>query len=157
MNKSNLRLRPITDKDKPFLCKLYHSTRLEEMAQSGWDDQQIANFLDFQFEAQHKHYQDTYYTAAFDIIEQDKIPVGRLYVDRRNDELRIVDIALMPETRGKGIGSHYLQMLLKEAGQDKAVRIHVEHNNPAMTLYKRLGFKKIDTNGVYHLMEWRKV
>jgi ribosomal protein S18 acetylase RimI-like enzyme len=83
-------------------------------------------------------------------------PIGRLYVDRREDEIRIIDIALFPEHRGKGIGSRIMETLLDE-GKDsgKPVTIHVEKNNPALRLYRRLGFTKVEDQGVYDLMEWR--
>jgi len=151
-----LRLRPIRPEDLPFLAKVYASTRLEEMQATGWSEADIDRFLQFQFEAQHKHYQDQYDKAAYDIIVHDGVDVGRLYVDRRADEIRIVDIALLPEHRGSGVGGFLIRQLLDEAkGKGLPVRIHVENNNPAMTLYRRLGFKKTGETGVYHLMEWQ--
>jgi ribosomal protein S18 acetylase RimI-like enzyme len=125
------------------------------MAQIDWNEQQKKDFLDMQFAAQHKHYQEFYPDTEFDIIEMDGNPIGRLYLDHRSDEIRIVDIALLPEYRGQGIGSHYLGRIQSEA-QEKGipVRIHVENFNPAMRLYLRLGYRQVDTNGVYHLMEW---
>ena len=80
----------------------------------------------------------------------------RLLVDRRPEDIRVVDVSLTPEYRGKGIGTMFLRELLNEAeASGKSVSIHVEHFNPAMRLYERLGFRRIDTHGVYHLMEWR--
>lgn len=149
-----LQLRPIRESDQPFLRKLYGSTRQDEMKQSGWPQAEIDKFLDFQHKAQHTHYMREYSTSQFDLILADGEKVGRLYVDRRKDEIRIVDIALLPEHRGKGWGSFYLLQLLEEGKkQQLPVRIHVEHNNPALNLYKRLGFQQMDTNGVYLLME----
>jgi len=149
-----LTLRPITESDEAFLANLYASTRAEEMAQSGWPQEEIDRFLLFQFSAQHKYYQMEYPKAAYDIIEHEGCSVGRLYVDRRKDEIRIIDIALLPEYRGRGIGNHLLSQLFAEANKKSLpVRIHVEYNNPAMRLYKRLGFKKTGETGVYYLME----
>ncbi len=142
-------LRPITPEDMDFLLAVYASTRAEEMDQVPWSDEQKADFLRFQFEAQHRYYQEHFPAAAFDLIVVGDEPVGRLYVDR-------LDIALLPERRGSGLGSQLLDQLLNEAREaSKLVRIHVEHNNPAMRLYLRLGFEKIEEQGVYHLMEWR--
>ncbi len=90
------------------------------------------------------------------IVEKDGEPIGRLYIDRREDEHRLIDIALLPEWRGKGVGSELMRGVLDEAREaGKLVRIHVEQNNPAMRLYKRLGFEEIEDQGVYRLMEWR--
>jgi len=147
--------RPISEKDLPFLKKLYHSTRKAEMDLVDWSDQHKIEFLDMQFKAQHQHYHQYYPTAAFDIIENEGEPVGRLYLDRREDEIRIVDIALLPQHCGLGIGSFFLKKIMAEAeNKELVVRIHVETFNPAKRLYERLKFNHIDTNGVYHLMEW---
>lgn len=149
-------LRPITAEDEPFLFRLYVSTREEEMALVGWPQAEQQSFLAMQFKAQHRFYQEQFATAQFDVIEQNGKPIGRLYVDRREDEIRIIDIALLSQYRGQGIGTHYMRKILAEAREEQLpVRIHVEANNPAMGLYKRLGFRQIDTNGVYWLMEWR--
>lgn len=155
MTKRELSLRPSTEDDLPFLNRLYHTTRDYEMAQVDWPQEQKEAFLTMQFEAQHQHYQVYYADADFDIIELDGKAIGRLYLERRKDEFRIVDIALLPEYRGRGIGSHFMKSIMAEsAAHNLPVRIHVEHDNPAMRLYHRLGFEQIDTNGVYRLMEW---
>ena len=153
-NPDAMKLRPITESDEAFLAKLYASTRTEEMAQSGWPQAEIDKFLLFQFKAQHKYYQMEYRKAAYDVVMLDGVDAGRLYIDRRKDEIRIIDIALLPDYRGKGLGGKLLRNILDEATRKELpVRIHVEYNNPAMRLYKRLGFKKTGETGVYYLME----
>lgn len=150
----NITLRPISPSDEAYLAKLYASTRTEEMALSGWPQEEIDRFLLFQFTAQHKYYQMEYPKASFCIIEKEGQALGRLYVDRRKDEIRIIDIALNPECRGQGLGRFLLEPLLEEARlKQLPVRIHVEYNNPAMRLYKRLGFIRKSETGVYYLME----
>ncbi len=119
-----------------------------------WTPAQKAAFLRQQFQAQHAFYQEQYAGARFEVILLDGEPVGRVYVDRRDDEVRIVDIALLPEHRGAGIGSGILRSLLAEAAAaGKPVRIHVERHNPALRLYERLGFVRLADTGVYYLME----
>ena len=147
--------RPITQEDEPFLCRLYASTREEELAVVPWSRAEKDAFLEMQFKAQHTYYQEQFKQANFDLVLLAGEPIGRLYLDHRRDELRIIDIALLPEYRRRGIGSRLLQQVLAEA--DTAVlpvRIHVEHNNPALKLYHRLGFRRIGDQGVYFLMEW---
>lgn len=141
--------------DLPFLRELYASTRREELAPAGWPKEQVENFLSQQFHAQHVHYQEHYADADFDVILSDQgEPIGRLYLIEWEKEFRIVDIALLPETRRKGIGGRILSEIIERAfAVGKAVSIHVEQYNPAMHLYERLGFEKIDEKGVYHLME----
>lgn len=148
--------RDITSADEAFLSDLYASTRQDEMNLiMDWSDQQKRQFLQQQFEAQHKYYQEQYSNADFHIIEQEGKDIGRLYLEERGDEIRVIDIALLPQYRGHGIGGRLMQDIV-DKGQTagKPVRIHVEYYNPAMRLYQRLGFKKIGDTGVYFLMEW---
>jgi len=148
--------RAVCPEDKEFLYALYASTRAMEMAMTGWSDEEKESFLRMQFHAQTTDYARNYTDAQFDLILCDGEPAGRLYLDRRQDEIRIVDIALMPEFRNRGIGSDLLADVMSEAeGRGKAVTIHVEINNPAMALYNRLGFMPVSENGVYLLMEWK--
>ena len=149
-------LRPITPQDMGFLYQIYASTRESEMAVLNWTDAQRETFLQMQFDAQHTHYQQHFGDANFDLILLDGEAVGRLYLHRRQDEIRIIDIALLTEYRGQGIGSALLRDVLDKAAQaELPVRIHVERNNPALGLYHRLGFCEIGDEGVYCLMEWK--
>lgn len=146
--------RPITKDDQPFLYTLYASTREDEIAQTGWTDFEKENFLRQQFVAQHQFYTEQFSCADFNIIQIDDKPVGRLYIDHREDEIRLIDIALIPDYRNKGIGSGLLSEIITDAAKvKKPVRIHVEKYNPALRLYERLGFLKIGDTGVYYLME----
>ena len=151
-----LSFRPIDPEvDRPFLLRVYSSTREEEMAMVPWDEGEKRSFLEMQFRAQHVHYMEHFSQASFDLILCEGEPVGRLYVDRRPDEIRLIDIALLPEHRGRGLGGSIMADLLAEGeGQGLPVQIHVEQNNPAMRLYERLGFEKVEDQGVYHLMKW---
>jgi GNAT superfamily N-acetyltransferase len=111
-----------------------------------------------QFDAQHAHYQKHYVGSDFFVIERAGEAIGRLYLARWKAEHRIVDIALLPEHRGSGIGTALLTDLLDEAAAvGKAVTIHVEKFNPAMSLYRRLGFVAAGEEGAYDLMRWEQV
>lgn len=148
--------RPIDAQDLPFLLRIYASTRAEEMdLLSHWTTEEKAAFLQQQFHAQHTHYQTHFGRAQFELLLWNGEPAGRLYVDRRTDEIRLIDIALLPAHRGRGLGTALLQELLTEAAaRQLPVRIHVEHYNPALRLYQRLGFRPIADRGVYLFMEW---
>ena len=148
--------RPITEskEDLEFLYKVYASSRAEEMTMTGWNEQQIEEFLRMQFDFQHKQYMQNYQNASFDIILYHQQPVGRLYLDRRQDDIRIVDIALLTEFRRQKIGSKIMEALMAEADEKNVtLSLHVEHNNPALGLYHQLGFEKKDDTGVYFFME----
>ena len=151
-----LHLRPMHAGDEAFSRQVYASTRAGEIALTGWDAQTAEAFLRMQFDAQQHHYRQHYPAARFDIIEHGGVPVGRLYVARSPSGIRVIDIALLDAFRGQGIGTTLLRALLAEADEaDSSVSIHVEETNPALTLYHRLGFRPIDTCGLYRLMEWR--
>ncbi|CAA9414388.1 MAG: Acetyltransferase, GNAT family [uncultured Rubrobacteraceae bacterium] len=147
-------LRPIRPEDGGFLYRVYASTRREELAQVGWGEAQKAAFLRMQFDAQSSYFRENYEGAEFSVILEDGRPVGRLYVARWPEEIRIVDIALLPEHRNAGVGSMLLGGLISESEESgKPVSIHVERFNPALRLYERLGFREVEDKGVYLLME----
>lgn len=146
----------MADADLPFAAAVYASTRAEELAVTGWPDQQKQAFLQHQHEAQHRHYRLHYQGAEWLIIERDRRPVGRLYRAEWPREIRVIDLSLLPEARGGGIGTQIIQDIQREAeARGKGVSIHVEKHNPARRLYTRLGFQVAQDKGVYDLMEWR--
>ncbi|MGH7266816.1 MAG: GNAT family N-acetyltransferase [Candidatus Rokuibacteriota bacterium] len=146
--------RAIRPDDASFLYEVYASTREDELRPVPWTPAEKAAFLRQQFHAQHTCYRQHHAAARFDVIELEGRPIGRLYVDRRPDEVRIVDIALLPAHRGAGIGTGILRGLLSEAAASgRPVRIHVEQTNPARRLYQRLGFVRIADHGIYQLLE----
>ncbi|PWK50750.1 GNAT family N-acetyltransferase [Pleionea mediterranea] len=149
-------LRKFSTDDIPFMRSLYASTRESELAMTNFTSEEKKQFITQQFNAQLSHYTQYYCSDAFYIIEYQGKSVGRLFVDYWKNEIRVVDIALMPDYRNLELGSYYFTQLFEEARQsNRTVTIHVEHNNPAKQLYERLGFKlKTQTNDIYLLMEW---
>jgi len=141
----------------PFLLRLYRSTREDELAMIvDWSDEQKDWFILMQFNGQHTWYQEHYVGASFDIVLVDGVPAGRLYVHRREKEIRLVDISFLPEFRNQGLGTNLLRDLFAEAeAAGTPLTIHVEKFNPAMRLYQRLGFTRIGETGPYDLMEWK--
>jgi RimJ/RimL family protein N-acetyltransferase len=150
----NVMLRPITEGDVDFLYRLYATTREEELKQVPWTEEQKAAFVRQQFEAQHAFWQENYTDTSWDLILADGEPIGRLYVARWPDDIRIVDIALVPEHRGGGLGTRLIRDLFAEGdASGRKVSIHVELFNPARRLYERLGFVQAEERGVYLRME----
>lgn len=152
---AEITLRPITDDDLAFLFQLYASTRAEEKALAGWGDEQWQQFILMQFDLQHSQYMRNYDHPSYDIIMHGQIPVGRLYVNRGQKEILIVDISLLPDFRGRGIGASLLRNVLRE-GENRGipVTLHVERNNPALNLYRRLGFREEHFTEVFSFMKW---
>ncbi len=152
---SSITYRPTGPDDDTFLLELYASTRADEMAMVSWSAEQLQAFITMQFAAQQEHYQKKYPMASHEIILSSGRPVGRRYVARLEQEIRIVDITLMPPERNGGIGTFSLRELLNEAvSTDKVVRIYVENFNPSLRLFVRLGFRQVDEQGIHFLMEW---
>jgi ribosomal protein S18 acetylase RimI-like enzyme len=150
-------LRPATAEDAGFLYRVYASTREEELAATPWSAEQKEAFLRMQFAAQDEHYRAHYTGASYDIILVDGAPAGRLYVYRTPREIRVMDIALLPEFRRRGVGERVFRDLFAEADDRRqVVSIHVEYYNVARRLYERLGFRPADTTEetpAYVLME----
>lgn len=147
-------LRPAMPADRTFLRAVYASTRAGELALVAWDDTAKAAFVEQQFSAQDQHYRTHYEGATFDVIEIGGRPAGRLYVHVGERDIRIVDIALLPEFRGQGAGGALIGALKDRAqATGRVLSIHVEHANPARRLYERLGFVPVTDTGLHLLMQ----
>ena len=133
---------------------MYASTREQELAQTNWSDEQKAMFCRMQFNAQTADYRGNYPDASFQIIERDGVAAGRLLVRRSDEAVHVIDISLLPEHRGAGIGTKLMKELQEEArAAGTKLSIHVERFNPARRLYERLGFKQVEEKEVYLLMD----
>lgn len=151
----NITFRPASSADRPFIEALYAESRQQELEATGWTAPEKADFCRSQFEAQAAHYRAQFPECEYLVIENDGVPIGRLYKDRRPDEIRVVDITLLESERGHGIGGGIMQSVLDEAASNGImVRIHVEKSNPARRLYDRLGFKIVAEGEVYDLLAW---
>ena len=147
--------RPVTDADHPFLRDLYAGVRSAELAPIAWPEAAKRDFLDQQFALQHQHYLKNYVGADLLLIEKAGAAIGRIYVYRTPAEIRLMDIALVPAERGRGIGSALLHELMDEARATSCrLTLHVEPDNPAQHLYQRLGFALIEHRGVYDFLGW---
>lgn len=149
-------LRPFRPDDQEFLYTLYASTRLHEIAGFGWPAAQQEMFLRMQFNAQYRSYESAYPQAEHQIVEQDGEPIGRIMVFRGNAFVLLVDIALLAEHRGKGIGGQLLRDFIQQCLRDRVpLRLQVLKANPALRLYERLGFIRTGEDQMYIQMERR--
>ncbi len=150
-----IRFRPARDEDLPFLAHLYASTRWEEVARTEWPAEAQARFLAQQFDLQHRHYLQHYPETERLVLEQEGKPIGRVYVEETADMVHLIDIALLPELRGGGIGTAIIGDMLRQAAERRRkILLYVEKNNPVRGLYVRLGFVTTKDEGVYDMMEW---
>lgn len=147
-------LRPPVEADQPFLLALYASTRADLAQLDAEATRQL--IVRMQFDAQQSWYRSQYPQADVSLILADEVPVGRLYVARGAEEIRLIDICLLPEFRRLGIGAALLRELQHEGAQAQLpVRLLVATDNPAIALYQRLGFMPLDLRGMHRAMEWQ--
>ena len=152
-----LGLRPITDGDLDFLRELYASTR-DDIRQSGFSAELIQLLINLQFNSQHSHYQEYYPHASFDLIELDGRPVGRMYVNEADYEIRLIDITLLPSARNQGIATMLLSEWIENAKAlepSRPLRLRVDPNSPARRLYEKLGFELIADEHLNWHMQWK--
>ncbi|MGE5466646.1 MAG: GNAT family N-acetyltransferase [Ignavibacteria bacterium] len=143
--------------DRDFLEALYVSVRWDEMLPVPWTDADKRAFLADQFRMQHRHYATYYGDAEFNIVELHAQPIGRIYLHRGPEEHRVVDVSLLPEHRGRGIGGALMQAVIDgAAAAGCSASINVEAFNPARRLYQRLGFlPEGPLDGPYQFLAWR--
>ena len=148
-------LRPVSDADEEFILAVYASTRAQEMALVPWSPEQKDEFVRMQFRAQKQHYAAEYPRARHEIICVEGAPVGRLYCDRSAEAIHILDVTVLPQHRGAGIGAELLRTLLDEAaGSGKPLTIFVENFNRSLRLFERLGFQRAEEKGFQFLLRW---
>jgi ribosomal protein S18 acetylase RimI-like enzyme len=153
---ADVALRPATPEDRAFLLSVYAAARAAELDQVAWPPGVRESFLEMQFNAQDGEYHRLNPDASFDVVVVAGERAGRLYVDRRPGELRVIDISLLPAFRGRGLGGAILAGLQEEAAAaGRIVSLQVELSNPAARLYERLGFELVQDLGVYRCLEWR--
>lgn len=154
-------LRPVRPDDEPFLAAVYAGTRAEEMAVVPWTEAEKGQFLEFQHQAQTHSYATRFPDAEHSVILIDGQPAGRMWTDEREDEIRLLDIAILPPFRNRGAGTVLLRRLQQRAADSgKALRHSVEtHNEAALRLYQRLGFSIVADHDfeTHLLMEWPSV
>lgn len=150
---ADIGLRASRESDRELLHAVFVGTRTAEFANAGWHAEEIGKLLDEQFAMQDAYYRRHYPRARFDVVLRGAAPVGRLYHDWSGSEVRLIDIALLPQHRGAGIGGRLTRALVAEAARRSLpMTLHVETDNPVRAFYRRLGFAKTGENGVYEQM-----
>ena len=151
----SISLRPATTDDEGFLLEIYKSSRGDDLRGLGWTEDRISEFLGMQYDAQQRFFESEYKRAADEIVLFDGKPAGRLVVERREHEVRLIDVALLPEHRNRGIGSFLIRKLQDEARRErKPLRLQVIRFNRAVNLLERLGFVRTSETGTHFQMEW---
>jgi ribosomal protein S18 acetylase RimI-like enzyme len=148
-------LRAAGPNDGPFLYRLYENTHGRRFAQLPLSPAQRDNLLRIQSEAQRAGYRQQYPESKDLIIETAGAPVGRVWLSQSASAVHIVDIAVLPEYQGRGLGTAVLGQVIEHAATScKSVRLSVDRMNArAAQLYRRLGFQVVGANEVYEEME----
>ena len=148
-------LRVQRDDDDGFAAALYSSTR-DDLRQMPADPAVIAQLIAMQQRMQSHGYRQAYPHAAYLILQHGATPLGRLVLERQDQLLHLVDIAILPAAQGQGAGSAVLRGLQAQAGAQQC-RIHLavnKSNAAARALYQRLGFRPRGENDVQEQLEW---
>src|SRR6266516_871212 len=151
-------LRPIRKEDEPFLLALYASSRDEELSQAQWGEGQKELFVRWQFDLQRREYDARFPDSRYEVIMVDEEPAGRIWIGEDEEQIRLLDIALLPEFQRRGMGTLLLRRLIDEAARAKKPLRHMVFvlNNDAHRFYERLGFVVIEDLGAYKHMEWKE-
>jgi GNAT superfamily N-acetyltransferase len=153
---SNLTLRPAHPGDDRFLLEVYAEVRADELALTQWSAAQRDAFVKMQFDAQRDHYRLHHPEQQLEVIEHDGASIGRLWLARKEREIRILDLTIISSHRGRGLGTRLLAGLIEEATRTgKQLTIYVESYNRSTGLFHRLGFVKTGESGFSHLLSWR--
>ncbi len=142
--------------DEGFLFEVYLSSRGDDLTEMGWDSERVRNFLETQYAAQQRFLKANYPQGEDRIIMLDTQPIGRIVVERNDQEIRVVDVALLRQYRNSGIGTYLIRELLTEAARlGQPFRTQVIRSSAALSLFERLGVVKIGETGSHYQMEWR--
>jgi GNAT superfamily N-acetyltransferase len=152
---NSISVRPVTPGDEELLLKIYKSSRGDDLRGLGWDEDRISDFLVMQYEAQQHFHESEYKQANDEIVLLAGKPAGRLIVERREYEIRCIDVALLPEHRNNGIGAVLIRKLQEEARREnKPLRLQVIRFSRAVNLFERSGFARTSETGTHFQMEW---
>jgi ribosomal protein S18 acetylase RimI-like enzyme len=150
-------LRPVTDADRQFALEVYASTREMELSFVPWDDAVKRAFIEQQYDAQTAYYESQFPIARHDVIELTASGerVGRVYVDRSEERISILDVVVLPAYRCRGIGSAVVGSLVDEArSSGHAVQVYVETFNPSQNFFTSRGFTVTETVGINLKLVW---
>jgi GNAT superfamily N-acetyltransferase len=155
MPEPSITLRPAVEEDQDFLLTLFKSSRGDDLRGLGWEEERIGEFLELQYEAHQNFLNADHPTLDDQIVLADGTPVGRLAIEQRPNEIRVVDMSLLPDYRNSGTGALLIQELQTQAAAAKRpLRCQVIRFNRAVVLFERLGFRRTSETGSHFQMEW---
>jgi ribosomal protein S18 acetylase RimI-like enzyme len=148
--------RPLTVDDEPFIKRLIAEVVADELGARLWPDAARVPLVDIQYRARRQGFHDAFPDATEEIVQRDGEAAGWLVTARDAESIRVVDIALLPQERGQGLGTACIRDLQDEAERTaRLLRLSVVRMNAAARLYERLGFQITGGDEIRYAMEWR--
>ena len=155
MSENELVLRPVSTEDAAFLLRVYASSRETEMAMVPWPPEQKEAFLRSQFDAQTRDYIARNPGAEHRVLVYGAREVGRSFVARQAERVHILDVTVLTQERGKGVGSAFLSRMQEEAAAARLpLTIYVETFNPSLNFFAKRGFRPEKEEGIHLLLQW---
>ena len=144
------------EEEHTFFRRLFDITRRPEFEQAGLSGEALDTMIESQYHARTTHYKEAYPEAEYRMIFSDADLAGGMIVEERDGDLHLIDITLLDERRGQGIGTRVMSDLIEDAKRGgRGVLLFVEQFNPAQRLYERLGFVEVELVGIYRRMVWK--
>lgn len=155
--KDKVKLRVALPEEEDILYSLFVSTRKSEFAILEWDEQQIEGLLRMQYDAQKAFYQQQFPNAKYEIIMYEGLGIGRLITEIQQEAIRLIDIFIIPEYRGRGICTALLREFQHVAAELRLpIELNVLMGNPAQRLYERCGFVVTGEVVPHVMMAWHR-
>ena len=146
--------RPVSKEDEGFVRQLIMQMVMDELGAAMWPEAVRGPLLEMQYRARQEGIRSNWADAEQEIVLVEGRPVGWVVIARRQDAIHLVEIAVVSEHRGRGLGTARIQEVLEESDRTgKPVRLSVATTNPANRLYQRLGFHRAGGDEVRHHME----
>jgi GNAT superfamily N-acetyltransferase len=149
-------LRSDHEHDQEFIDTLYRSTR-EDLLMLPMDPVFIDNLIRSQQQIHALGVQQNYPNAQTIILEYQRQALGRMVFEHAADDIRLIDIAVLPSAQRQGRARYMLLYLQQMAGTRQAslsLRV-VKNNLKARSLYLSAGFQIVDEDEISEQMRWR--
>jgi GNAT superfamily N-acetyltransferase len=142
-------LRDVNDADEDFLFRVFVSSRESEF--SVFPEPHRAALIRMQFAAQRQSYARRYADARHSIVLVDGQDAGHLWIGEDEKDIVVLDVALLPEYRNRGIGTALYSRLIEQArAAGKVLRASVSAANPgSLRFHQRMGFTMTGGDGMY--------
>jgi ribosomal protein S18 acetylase RimI-like enzyme len=148
-------LRACVDGDDTFLYDVFCTTWESEVEKLP-NPKLAQHVLRIQHIAQERRFRTRYPTHERYVVLEQGEPAGRLYVDRNETTMHVVDLTLLPRFQSQGIGTRIFHDLFHVAGEDRqVVTLRVPRSNVEATdLYTSLGFRLVNLDDLDSYFEW---